>query len=131
MSFLPEVEKPELPPGESFVGGWVAYHVQKKVPCAGYLFLTNRRLLFQPMKMGFAMKALMVVGATIVPEGTEWKASLDEVGDVSTDPPASFQGQKGGYLRLQPAAGDAQEIFVVGEHEAIADKIRAAITDAG
>ena len=128
MSLLPEVDPPALLPEESRVDAWFVAHTQGNHFIHGELSLTNRRLVFQPQKMGALIGALGVVAGTYAPSGEPWSTYLADITQVTEEPTSKRLTQEGRLVSIARRWGLAPEqFFVVTRLETMAPAVRDAV----
>jgi hypothetical protein len=131
MSLLYEVKPPPLEAGECVVGQWVGDHLQGTNIQRGIVSLTNRRIAFEPTRLGWVVKAVQVLGGMWSTTAKPWSVPLSGVADVTVLEPTTRLREKGLPLTLLLKSGKAEEFFFVHEYADTEAKIRNAIAPTG
>ncbi|MBX3229172.1 MAG: hypothetical protein KIT84_18880 [Labilithrix sp.] len=128
MVLLPEIEALDLRPDETVVAEWLVDHTQGGAPKHGQLTLTNQRLAFQPVKLGVAVHAALLVSGAPASGGDPWATWLLDVAKVVEEPETERLGEKGRPLVIEQRFGlDDEAFFVIGGTGEAASAIRDAI----
>jgi len=120
------VPRPVLDPGETISFKKATNHREGVIARGGYLFMTQKRLYFEPHRLDRMLK------------GKSWKCDLCRIVDVDISPRDAnvFAGGQRKRLRILLADGSAEQ-FVVNRIEHSIAKLREGIehargeTDAG